>query len=205
MISKKLVVLALSALSLSACTSVPKFGTAEYADYQEEQRNKSLKKQVQQTLEKSPSWFLQPPVEKNAIYAVATDYSTDLQFAVDKSLLSAKIGLASQINNRISSKMKEFAQETGTSGDPQVTREIERISSELITEVNLSGYTIPKREVLPQGAGFRTFVMLRYPLGETNKLVVEQTRKSSILDSKMRASKAFQDLEKDISNTSKEN
>lgn len=192
------------AVIMFAGCGTPKIGTPEYAEYQDMQRQKEIKQQTKQILEKSPSWFLQPPVEKNAIYAVATDYSSDLQFAIDKSLLNAKVGLASQINNRVSSKMKEFAQEGGAANDLQVTREIERVSSELISDVNLSGYTVPKREIFQQGNGYRAYVMIRYPVGEANKLAVEQTKKNSFLESKMRASKAFQELEREINGASKE-
>jgi hypothetical protein len=191
------------ALILIACSS-PKFGTAEYAEIQEQQRQKMLLKQVEQTIDKSPKWFLEPPVESNAIYSVATDYSTDLQFAIDKSMLNAKVGLATQISNKVSSKMKEFAQEVGAGSDAQVVKEIERVSTELVTEVNLSGFTTAKREIIQQGSGYRSYVMLRYPLGEANKMVVEQTKKNAILDSKIRASKAFQELEKDIADSKKD-
>ncbi len=197
------ITLSAAALILIACSS-PKFGTAEYAEIQEQQRQKMLLKQAEQTIDKAPKWFLEPPVENNAIYAVATDYSADLQFAIDKSMLNAKIGLATQISNKISSKMKEFAQEVGAGSDAQVVKEIERVSTELVTEVNLSGFTTAKREIIQQGTGYRSYVMLRYPLGETNKMVVEQTKRNAILDSKIRASKAFQELEKDILDSKKD-
>jgi len=40
--------------------------------------------------------------------------------------------------------------------------------------------------------------LLRYPLGESNKVVADQVKKSKVLDTKLRASKAFQDLEQEI-------
>jgi len=162
-----------------------------------------LLKQAEQTIDRSPKWFLEPVVENNAIYAVATDYSNDLQFSIDKALLNAKVGLATQISNKVSSKMKEFAQEAGVGTDAQVVKEIEKVSTELVTEVNLAGFTIVKREIIQQGAGYRSYVMIRYPLGDANRMVVEQTKKNAILDSKIRASKAFQELEKDIAESKK--
>lgn len=191
------------ALVLLACTS-PKFGTPEYAEMQEQQRQKNLLKQAEQTIDRSPKWFLEPIVESNAIYAVATDYSNDLQFSIDKALLNAKVGLATQISNKVSSKMKEFAQEAGVGADAQVVKEIEKVSTELVTEVNLAGFTIVKREIIQQGTGYRSYVMIRYPLGDANRMVVEQTKKNAILDSKIRASKAFQELEKDIAESKKD-
>jgi hypothetical protein len=39
---------------------------------------------------------------------------------------------------------------------------------------------------------------LRYPVGENNKVIADQVKKSAVLDAKVRASKAFQDLEQEI-------
>jgi hypothetical protein len=41
-------------------------------------------------------------------------------------------------------------------------------------------------------------VLLRYPVGENNRVVADQVKKSAVLDTKIRAAKAFQDLEREI-------
>lgn len=197
-------ILLLVTAAIAAGCSTPKIGTPEYVEYQERERIKSMTKLAEQTLDKAPDWFIKPPVDAKAVYAAATDYSNDLQFAIDKATLSAKVGLAAQINSKVSSKMKEFAHESGFGTDAQINREIERVSSETVTEVSLSGYSNPRREIFQQGTGFRAYVLLRYPIGEANRLAVQQTKKSNLLDAKIRASKAFQELEADIAKAKKE-
>ena len=64
---------------VTACSSTPPYGTAEYAAHQEQQRQKAMAKQAEQTIDKAPDWFLQPPSDSAYMYAVATDYSSDLQ------------------------------------------------------------------------------------------------------------------------------
>jgi hypothetical protein len=121
-----------------------------------------------------------------------------MQMSMDMAVLSAKRTLAAQIGNRLSSKMKEFAMQVGSNDDVQVTKEIERVTTNVITEVNLAGFTREKSELIPQGKGYRTYVLLRYPLGDSNRMIVDQMKKSAVLDAKLRASEAFKELEKEI-------
>lgn len=198
---KQLFVVTTMATLVTACSSTPPYGSAEYAAQQEQQRQKILVKQAEQTIDKAPDWFLQPPSDSSYMYAVATDYSSDLQFALDKAILNAKVGLAAQVSNKVSSTMKEFAVEAGVGQDAQFNREVERASKEVISEVNLGGFNVAKRQIMPQGMGYRAYVLLRIPVVDMNKAIVEQTKKNSALDAKLKATKAFQELEKDIANS----
>ena len=182
---------------LTACVG-PQIGTPGYVAMQEEDRQKAATKAAQESVAKAPSWYVQPPVDANSIYAAATETSSDMQMSMDMAVLSAKRTLAAQIINRVSSKMNEFAMQVGSNDDNQVTKEIDRVTQLVITEVNLAGFTREKSELIAQGKGYRTYVLLRYPLGESNRMIVDQMKKSAVLDSKLRASKAYQELEKDI-------
>jgi hypothetical protein len=46
-------------------------------------------------------------------------------------------------------------------------------------------------------------VLIRYPLGELNKIAVEQVRQNTVLNAKLRASKAFEDLERKVEEAKK--
>ena len=170
---------------LTACVG-PQPGTPSYVAMQEEDRQKAAIKAAEESVAKAPSWYVQPPVDANSIYAAGTETSSDMQMSMDMAVLSAKRTLAAQIGNRLSSKMKEFA------------KEIERVTTNVITEVNLAGFTREKSELIPQGKGYRTYVLLRYPLGDSNRMIVDQMKKSAVLDAKLRASEAFKELEKEI-------
>lgn len=182
---------------LAGCAG-PQPGTPSFVAMQEEDRQKAAVKAAEQSVAKVPSWYIQPPVDANSIYAAGTETSLDMQMSMDMAVLSAKRALASQINNRLSSKMKDFAMQVGAGDDVQVTKEIERVTTNVITEVNLAGFTREKSELIPQGKGYRTYVLLRYPLGESNRMIVDQMKKSAVLEAKMRASDAFQELEREI-------
>ena len=73
-----------------------------------------------------------------------------------------------------------------------ILKSIERLN------VNLAGVVRERREIIPQGRLFRSYVLLRYPLGDTNRMLVEQMKRSSVLGSKLLAAEAYKDLEKEI-------
>lgn len=185
------------ALALAACSS-PKPGTPEFVQKKEDEQKKTAVKAVEQSISKTPSWYLQPPVDSNVLYVAATESSTDMQMAVDIAMLSAKRALAEQLGVRVSAKMTDFASQSGQVSDSQVIKEIERVTKSVTADINVAGYVREKSEILQDGNKYRAFVLLRYPVGENNKVIADQVKKSAVLDAKVRASKAFQDLEQEI-------
>ena len=187
----------LIALVAAAC-STPKPGTPEFVAKQEDDRQKAAVKSVDQSISKMPSWYTQPPVDANSLYASASESSPDMQMSMDAAILSAKRQLANSLGARVSELMKNYALQTGTGSDAQVVQEISRVAKSVTTEINLAGFVREKSEVVQEGRNFRTFGLLRYPVGEANRVVADQVKKSQILDTKVRAAQAFQDLEREI-------
>lgn len=188
----------IGSILLSACAATPEPGspawTAEQAKHKEEARLQSVKTAIAET----PSWFNDPPNDENSVYASGTSVSSDLQFAIDKAVLSSKRALADRVNSRLSGKMKDFLTESGAGENAQLYSEAERVTSNLITEVNLSGYAVTERKVIASGSEYRAYVLIQYPLGSANRLLVEQTKKNALLEGQLKASKAYQELEEDI-------
>ena len=189
----------LALTALAACADSPPPGTSAYAAAQEERRHERQVDAVRDSMADIPDWYLAPPVDDNdAVYAPGTAISADLQLAVDKAVIGAKRALADRIGSRLSSKLKEFLSESGAAGDARVMAESERVTNNLITEVNLSGYSVAEKKVVPAGSQFRAYVLIRYPQGEADRRLLDQVRHDDLLDSKLRASKAFQELEHGI-------
>ena len=192
----------LIALIATAC-STSKPGSPEFVTKQEDDRQKTAMKSVDQSISKMPAWYTQPPVDANALYASASESSPDMQMSMDAAILSAKRQLANSLGARVSELMNNYALQTGTGNDAQVVQEISRVAKSVTTDINLAGFVREKSEVIQEGRNFRTFVLLRYPVGETNRVVADQVKKSQILDTKVRAAQAFQDLEREIENNRK--
>ena len=195
--------IALASITLLAACSSPKPGSPEFVRTQEQDQQKAAVKNVETTISKTPSWVLQPPQDANAIYTSGTEASPDMQMAMDMAVLTAKRALAFQLGARTSAMMKDFAGQTGNGSDSDVVREIDRVTKSVAAEVNVAGYIREKSEIIAEGKNFRAFALLRYPIGDANKIVADQVRKSKVLDTKLKASKAFQDLEQEIESARK--
>jgi hypothetical protein len=182
---------------ITAC-STPQLGTPAFTALQEQKKQEARVESVKTTLDDLPSWYTSPPVDEHAFYAPGTATASDLQFAEDKAVLGAKRSLADRVNSQLSTKLKEFISETGAVENAQVLAESERVTHNLITEVNLAGYNITEKKYVASGSQYRVYVLLQYPLGNANRLLVDQVAKNTVLESKLAASKAYQELEKDI-------
>jgi len=131
-----------------------------------------------------PDWYMEKPKE-DALYSVASEYSADLQFSVDKAMLSAKRELAAKYSSYVSAMMKDFTAEIGSADG--VNRDIERTT---------------KRH---EGRGFRTFVQLRYSLDDSNRLLIEKIQNDKKLEMALRKSAAFRELEESVNKVNKQN
>jgi len=142
-----------------------------------------------------PDWYTTKPSD-DALYSVASEYSSDLQFSVDKAMLSAKRELAGKYSSYVSAMMKDFTAEIGNADG--VNRDIERTTKLLIAQVNLVGIQRIHFETRHEGRGFRTFVQLRYSLDDSNRLLVEKIRADKRLDLALRKSASFRELEDSV-------
>ena len=142
-------------------------------------------------------------MEEEALYSTGVARSSDMQMGMDRAMLAAKRDLAGQINNRLSSKMKEFVSEVGQGGNTALNREVSTITKNVVTEVNLAGYRRTKSKMVSEGKNYRVFVLLRYPIDETNRMLFEQINGNNKIKSVVETSKAFQDLEKEIEDARK--
>ena len=193
----------LAGILITGCAAQPGTPAAVYQEQKEKEEAKV--EAVEETVDELPSWFLNLPKDEHSVYAAGTATSPDRQLAMDKGTLNAKRTLADRINGLLSSKMKEFVTEIGSGEDTEVVTEVERVTTNLITEVNVAGYSQVEAKVVPQGKQYRAYVLLQYPVGKANRILLEQVKKSKILQGRLRASKAFQELEDEIKRARKSN
>jgi uncharacterized membrane protein YfhO len=186
---KKIMVIPI-VLTLSACSSVkyntgleftaPSFGSA-----------KTMENEVNY-----PDWYVAKNAPSEALYAVATEYSKDFQMAVDKSMLSAKRELAAKFSSYVDSLMKDYAAEIGE--DSSIVRELDRTTKLVVARVNLIGVHRENFVVVHEKNGYRAFVKVKYPIDESNRLLLAEIKKNRQLNAKLQASKSFRELEEEV-------
>lgn len=152
-----------------------------------------------------PDWYTDTPKKDDqALYAVASEYSKDFQFSVDKAMLSAKRELASNFSSHIDGMMKDFSAELGDV-DSSVVNDINRTTKLVISRVNLVGVQRVNFKVVHEKAGYRSFVRLRYATDESNRLLLNEIKRNRKLAAKLEASKSFKELEESVNNIEKPN
>ena len=182
---------------LNGC-STPDVGSPEARSLileKEEERRAEL---VEDTLEITPGWFVDLPKSDVAIYTAGTGVSPSLQLSVDKGLLNAKRSLADRLGGLLSSQSKFFVGEAGQSEQTTATTEAEQVTSNLIAEVNVSGYTVKETETHPEGGRYRTFILLEYPLGKLNRIQIDTLRRLQEQESADRSRKAHEELDRNV-------
>lgn len=119
----------------------------------------------------APEWFtLVLANDDNHIFAVASEYSGDYQFAFDKAMLAAKAELAAQVNNRIMRDTRSFIAENGEGDKDDISRETKRLTHSRVDSTVIVGYKRDKMEVRKEGDGYRVYVRLTYDYSSKNEL-----------------------------------
>ena len=156
-------------------------------------------KVVEEQVVKVPDLYTKMPDNEDAIYAVGTAISPELQLSNDIAILSAKTTLADRINGRLNSITKSFMTKVGsTDADASVINEISTATKNIIADVDVAGYKVKESKIVSNGIQYRVYVLLEYSDEEAQKILLNRLKKDKMLLSKLKANEAFKELEKDV-------
>ena len=124
-------------------------------------------------LEKSkgeiPEWFLEPEnSDKKFITAVATETSKDMQFAIDKAMMVAKVQLASKLKTNVESLTRSSSIESGF-GIKDVEEETDRVQQTRVRQA-IGFFKRERLDVFREKGGYRAYVMLKIKVDEARRL-----------------------------------
>ena len=155
--------------------------------------------QVSKQITNIPDWYLNMPTDEEAIYSSGSAKAPDLQLAVDIAILNAKTVLADRINGKLSSMTKTFVAKIGSSDlDTSVLSEIEKVSKNVVAEVDVAGYSVTKSDVTQDGTQYRAYVLLEYSNEEAIKIMMNRMRKDRMVYSRLRSTEAWKELENQV-------
>ena len=202
--SKLMLVSAVSVFALSACSATQEKampGTSDTVNVTYEYKRDRVKEQI----DSIPAWFKEQPEDTSNIFSAGTSVTPDLQFSIDAAVLNAKVILADRINSRMRSQAKQFKAKVGSGDlDASVISEFERAVKNITADTDVSGYHMAEVEVVPHGTQYRAFVLLEYSDSEARKILTNRIRKDEMLFNKLRATKAWKELDENASKQNKE-
>lgn len=148
----------------------------------------------------APDWYLNLPTDPNNFYSVAEAVSNSLQFAADRAKDLARVELANQFQVKITGLFKQFREEIGAPEDAELLQLAMAVSKSVVSEA-INGSKLVKQEVREKGNGkklYQAFVLLEMGIGEANTTLVSKVKANNRLYTQFRASKGFQELEKEV-------
>jgi len=161
--------------------------------------------QVSKQITNIPEWYMNMPTDEEAIYSSGTARAPDMQLAVDIAIMNAKTVLADRINGKLSSMTKTFVAKIGSSDlDTSVLSEIEKVSKNIIAEVDVAGYKVDKSDITQDGTQYRAYVLLEYSNEEAIKIMMNRMRKDRMVYSRLRSTEAWKELENQVDKSKNE-
>lgn len=186
-----------SLLILSGCSSNPdKEFTDRLAAMEKAQQQRKAEKQAAEQSERkaeiktAPKWFLAPPEsDGTGFYGVGYARSKHMGHALRAARLQAEFELAKMYRQELSGSERAF-ERGNTDGD--VVTQTTFLIDKIVDAVPVVGYSVVEQNMVPLNGVFETFVLLKLPYDEFNKVLKSQREKE--LDHTVQAQ--FDDLER---------
>ena len=120
-----------------------------------------------------PEWFLEPEQgDKKFITAVATETSKDMQFAIDKAMMVAKVQLASKLKTDVEALTRSSSIESGF-GIKDVEEETDRVQQTRVRQA-IGFFKREHLQVFREKGGYRAYVMLKIKVDEARRLTEDK-------------------------------
>ena len=119
-----------------------------------------------------PNWYIKPPAaSEDYVWTTGTGFSNDLAMSRKKAMLDSQVQLADKINGSISAMIRQNQRDDGGSSSVDRTSSFVR---KVIIDTAITGHMLEDSRVIAENRGYRTFVLVRYPLGDSNRILKEK-------------------------------
>lgn len=145
----------------------------------------------------SPDWFLEPPTDSEHLFATASATSRDMQLALQKARTTAQTQLAQMLGTRLANLSRQFHEEVGMAEDSEFLTEFNS-ATKAVTDETLVGATVDRQELVAEKRLYRAYVLMSLPIGAANQLLMDKIRANQNLHTRLRATQAFGDLDREL-------
>jgi hypothetical protein len=116
-----------------------------------------------------PAWYIKAPASTDEyVFVTGTGISTNLSMSRSKAMMDAQGQLASKINGVIDGATRQSQKdEAGDVSEDYTSQVIRR----RIIETSIAGHHLEDSRVVAENKSYRTFVLVRYPVGKANQFL----------------------------------
>lgn len=128
-----------------------------------------------------PNWYIKPPSStEEYIFFAGTGYSSDLAMSREKALLDSQMKLADTLNGAMNAMIKQQKSDsTGSVVSDKTSITVKKV----IANTVMTGYMIEDTKILSENRNYRTFILVRYPIGDANRLLKAQLQQKQSMSS----------------------
>lgn len=128
-----------------------------------------------------PSWYIKAPASSDEyVFVTGTGISGNLSMSRTKAMLDAQTQLASKINGMVDGTVRQSRKDNAAELSEDYTSLAVR---QRIIETSIAGHHLEDSRIIAENKGYRTFVLVRYPLGKTNQFLKKDTGSDTNMDS----------------------
>jgi uncharacterized protein YceK len=122
-----------------------------------------------------PAWYIKAPAStEDYVYLTGTGISSDLSMSRSKALLDAQVQLADKINGMVNALIKQNKRDdAGNVNTDRTTQTVKKV----IIDTAITGYHLEDSKVMSENRGYRTFVLVRYPIGDANRMLKDKLQR----------------------------
>ena len=136
------------------------------------------------------------PSDPDHLYATGVGESADLQLAIDKAALNARTEIGRQLELKLNSLQKGFAEEVGGAGEE--LRQMYTSATTVVVSTQLMGSKIKEQKYQQNKGKYQAIVLVEYPIGAAHTALVNQIKKDENLYTRFRASESFKELDAEV-------
>jgi len=125
-----------------------------------------------------PAWYVKAPAStEEYVFVTGTAVSSSLSMSRAKAMLDAQHQLADKINGVIDSVLRQSTKDNaGTVTNDYTSLMIRKT----ITDTALTGQHLEDSRIISENRLYRTFVLVRYPIGDTNRLLKDKLQRETM-------------------------
>lgn len=151
-----------------------------------------------------PAWYLVPPNDDTAIYAVAMAKKSSLQLAMDTAKSRGRDELSRVVSVKVSTMIKDFLQEAG-SVDASIATEFSSSVSKSVASNVLSGSSLQQQEIYEIDAdgdgntdSYEVYACMKIGLTDLSGKINDAMKQNAAAYAKLQANKSFEELEEEL-------